>query len=202
MELVSPDPMFRIVLHYAEPQLIVLNVRHRETGEYMDMRSIPDEFFAGFADVSALDELHTVKGLEGYVCIDDNNNWWKEKAAWYLERHRAKDFINQPNAFVQLVLKEEADDVFTLLIDQPEVLAEMQELQHKVITVANRYVNAVTKYWQDNKDLTRKEYAIKGKGELDWVEFTLAMKYYGFEDAPDWNNFFLVQHKKIEWGIE
>ena len=202
MELVSPDPKFRIVLHYPEAKLIVLNVRHRETGEYMDMKSIPSEFFSGFADASALEHLHVVKGIEGYVCIDDNNNWWKEKAMWYLERHRAKDFINQPNAFVQLVLKDEADDVFALLADQPEVLAEMQALQHKVITVANRYVNSVTKYWQENKDLIRKAYAIKGKGELDWLEFTLAMKYFVLEDEPDWNDFFLFQHKKIDWGIE
>jgi len=202
MELVSPDPMFRIVLHYPEPRLIVLNVRHRETGEYMPLRSIPKEFFTGFADADALRHLDTVKNIEGYVCIDKNNNWWKEKSLWYLERHRAKDFVNQPMAFVQLVLKEEADDVFTLLIDQPEVLAEMQALQHKVITVANCYVNTITKYWEDNKELTRKEYAIKGKDELDWVEFTLAMKYYGLGEAPDWNGFFLDKHKKIEWGIE
>jgi len=202
MELVSPDPMFRIVLHYPEPKLIILNVRQRETGEYMDLKSIPAEFFTGFADASALNYLHIVKGVEGYVCIDDNNNWWKEKALWYLERHRAKDFINQPNAFVQLVLKEEADDVFALLVDQPEVLAEMQVLQHKVITVANRYVNRVTKYWQENKDLIRKDYAIKGKTELDWLEFMLAMKYYGYGDEPNWNDIFLVQHKKIDWDIE
>ena len=202
MELVSPDPKFRIVLHYPEARLIVLNARHRTDGEYMDTSEIPEEFFAGTADCDVLQHLDTVKNLEGYVVIDDKGNWWKEKSAWYLERHRAKDFINQPNAFVQLVLKDEADDVFTLIADQPEILAEMQVLQHKVITVANRYVNAVTKYWQDNKELSRKDYAIKGKAELDWVEFTLAMKYYGFGDEPDWNSFFLVQHKKIEWEIE
>jgi len=39
MEIVSPDPKFRIVLYYPETKLIVLNVRHRETGEYLDFRS-------------------------------------------------------------------------------------------------------------------------------------------------------------------
>ena len=202
LELVSPDPMFRIVLHYPEPMLIVLNVRHRETGVYMDSTEIPEEFFTGTVSCDALAELDTVTNLEGYVCVDKHGNWWKEKCAWYLERHRAKDFVNQPNAFVQLVLKDEADDVFTLLVDQPEILAEMQVLQHKVITVANRYVNRVTKYWEENKELSRKDYAIKGKTELDWLEFTLAMKYYSFGGEPDWNQFFLVQHKKIEWDIE
>ena len=201
MELVSPDPKFRIVLHYAEPQLIVLNVRHREDGLYMDSWEIPQDLFCGTVGCDALNHLDTVKNLEGYVVIDENGNWWKEKAAWYLERHRAKDFVNQPLAFALLVLKEEADDVFALLVDQPEVLGEMQALQHKVITVANRYVNTITKYWQDNKDLSRKDYAIKGKEELDWVEFTLAMKYYSFGDEPDWSAFFAKQVKKINWEI-
>jgi len=200
MELVSPDPKFRIVLHYPEPRLIVLNVRQRESGGYMDPRSIPKEFFTGSADVGALLELDTVTNLEGYVVLDDKGNWWKEKADWYLERHRAKDFVNQPLAFVQLVLKDEADDIFTLLADQPEVLAEMQALQHSVITVANGYVNTVTKYWQENKDLSRKDYAIKGKENLDWMEFMLAMKYYSGTE-PDWNECLLKQLKKINWDI-
>jgi len=78
----------------------------------------------------------------------------------------------------------------------------MQALQHKVITVANRFVNTVTKYWQDNKDLERKEYAIKGQAELVGFEFPLAMKYYTNGNEPDWNKFLLVQSKKIEWEIE
>ena len=202
MELVSPDPKFRIVLHYAEPQLIVLNVRHREDGLYMDSWEIPQDLFCGTVGCDALNHLDTVKNLEGYVVIDENGNWWKEKAKWYLERHRAKDFVNQPLAFALLVLKEEADDVFALLEDQPEVLAEMQALQHKVITVANRYINSITHYWLVNNHLSRKDYAIKGKGELDWVEFTLAMKYYGSGDEPDWSGFFAKQVKKINWELE
>lgn len=204
MELVSPDPFFRIVLHYPHPRLIILNVRHRVTGEYMNHNEIPKEYFAGTAEVSALDYLDTVTNIEGYVCIDSNDNWWKEKAAWYLERHRAKDFVNQPNAFILLVLKEEADDVFTLIADQPEIVAEMQVIQHKVITRANRFINVTTKYWQDNKDLTRKEYAIKGKAELGRLEFALAMKYYTLGDEPDWTGTFIDQHerRKIDWELE
>jgi len=129
MEIVSPDPKFRIVLYYTEPQLIILNVRHRITGEYMNMDSIPKEYFVGMADINDLNHLDTVTNVEGYVVMDDKGNWWKEKCAWYLERHRAKDFVNQPNAFVELVLKDEADDVFALIADQPEVLKEMQDLQ-------------------------------------------------------------------------
>ena len=199
MELVSPDPKYRIVLYYNEPQLIILNVRHRITGEYMAIESMPDNYFTGTADHDALLELDSVTNIEGYVVVDDLGNWWKEKCNWYLERHRAKDFVNQPNAFIELVLKDEADDVFTLIADQPEVLKEMQELQHKVIQKANLLVNTVTAYWLENKDLSRKEYAIKGQDVLTSLEFPAAMQYYSKAAEPNWKEFLLRSIKKIEW---
>ena len=201
MELVSPDPMYRIVLYYNEPQLIVLNARHRDTGEYMDMRSMPEKYFTGFVDIDALNHLDTITNVEGYVTIDDKGQWAKHKCAWYLERHRAKDFINQPNAFIELVLKDEADDVFALIADQPEVLAEMQALQHKVNEYANTYVNNVTAYYNENKELSRKDYAIKGKAELSGFEFPAAMMYYGNGEEPNWKELLLRFIKKIDWDI-
>jgi len=199
MELVHPDPKFRIVLHYPEPRLIVLNARQRDTGMYMYPGSIPKEYFTGFESLIKLDELDTLTNVEGYVVIDRQGNWWKEKCAWYLERHRAKDFVNQPNAFIELVLKDEADDVFALIADQPEVLKEMQELQHKVIHKANLIVNSVTEYYNANKHLDRKEFAIKGQNELEGYEFSLAMMYYSKNEEPDWKAFLLKQIKRLEW---
>ena len=198
MELVSPDPQFRIVIHYPEPQLFVLNARHRETGEYMDYNKIPADRFAGTVDHDVLNHLDTATCIEGYVIVDEHDNWWKEKCSWYLERHRAKDFVNQPNAFVELVLKDEADDVFALLEDQPLVLMEMQNLQHRVITYANTLINKVTAYYNENKELTRKDYAIKGKEELTHQEFVLAMRYYTGTE-PNWKGQLLQWVKKIDW---
>lgn len=202
MELVSPDPFYRIVVYYAEPRLIVLNIRDRYTGEYIDMDEIPDNYFTGAVTHAELEVLEEAKGIEGYVVIDDKGNWWKEKCPWYLERHRAKDFVNSPLAFVELCLKDEADDVYALMADQPEVLAELQELQHKVISKANYIINTVTDYWATNKDLSRKDYAIKGQEELHPVQFPVAMQYYGAENEPNWKSYFLKMIKKINWNDE
>ena len=149
-----------------------------------------------------LNMLDTAINIEGYVVIDTNGNWYKLKTPWYLERHRAKDFINQPLAFVALVLKEEADDVFGLIADQPELHDEMVLLQHKIIKKANTIVNNVTKYYLDNKDLDRKSFAIKGQAELHGFEFPLAMMYYGRRVEPNWTEFLLNVVKKIDWGID
>jgi T4 RnlA family RNA ligase len=199
MELVSPDPKFRIVLYYDKPKLIVLNARNHVSGEYMPMELMPKAYFAGFVPADHLSRLHEDTNVEGYVVIDENGTWWKEKTAWYLARHRAKDFVNNGKAFIELVLKDEADDVFALIADQPAVLKEMQDLQHKVIQFANTLVNEVTAYWEANKDMDRKDYAIKGKTELGPMEFAMAMKYYANGEEPNWKKYLLDQVKKIDW---
>jgi T4 RnlA family RNA ligase len=203
LEWVSPDPLFRIVLHYNEAELILLNLRNNETGEYVYPETDPtcpaSLHTADVHKLEVLEEYEKLVGIEGFVVVDEGDNWYKLKTPWYLERHRAKDFINQPHAFIELVLKDEADDVFAMIADQPEVLAEMQELQHKVITKANSIVNLVTAYWNLNKELDRKEYAIKGQSELDNFSFGLAMKYYTTGIEPNWNERLLTQIKKMEW---
>lgn len=199
MEIVSPDLRFRIVLYYDRPKLIVLNARHRETGEYLPFEHIPSNYFTGFCDASVLSRLHTDTNIEGYVVIDNNGTWWKEKTDWYVTRHRAKDFVNRPLAFIELVLKDEADDVFALMSDQPEVLAELHATQHNAIRIANHLINSVTKFWLDNNTMTRKDYAIKGKAELEPLAFAAAMRYYADNSEPDWKKLLLQAIKKIDW---
>jgi len=206
MEWTSPDPKFRIVLYYNKSALIILNARHRETGEYYDQKLLKDRMSTQVVDYyynkDIINYLDTQKNIEGYVVIDTNGNWSKCKTVWYLERHRAKDFVNTPLRFVELVLKEEADDVYTLVQDQPEILEEMKVLEVKVVDKANIMINAVVKFYNTNKDLIRKDYAIKGQEELVGYEFPLAMQYYVKGAEPDFKAFFLNVVRKINWGID
>ena len=49
-----------------------------------------------------------------------------------------------------------------------------------VAKIYNHLVKTVDEYYEHNKDLDRKDYAIKGQTELDKKEFSLAMlKYTG-----------------------
>jgi len=202
MELVSPIPSFRIVIHYPETSLFILNIRNRNTGEYIDQKLINTNNRVSIHNPDVLNTLETDTGIEGYVVIDTNNVWWKLKTPWYTKRHKAKDFINQPLAFVELVLSEEADDVLLLVADQPYVLDELLTLQHKVITKANEIITKVTKYNNKNNELSRKDYAILGKTELDNIEFVLAMVCYANPVEPNWHQYFLKFIKKIEWSVK
>ena len=203
MEFVSPEPKFRIVVYYEKPELIVLNVRNRVTGEYLDRSEYADIVKSvDVLDTSVLDNIEDDTLIEGYVVVCENGNWYKQKCPWYLLRHRSKDIVNQPNAFVEIVLKEEADDVFDLMLDQPEVHKQMLDSQKKVINKANTIIANVTDYYNSNKDLSRKDYAIKGQVELNGYEFALAMMYFIKQVEPNWKDFFIDKIKKIDWGLD
>lgn len=210
MEWVSPDPKFRIVVHYNTSGLIVLNARHRDTGEYLDRIEL-EQLFGQHAYRYLVPECHpsTVVNfernygsefIEGIVVIGNEGDWIKMKTQWYLDRHRAKDFLNRPAAFVEMVIKEEVDDVLQLL-DQEGTRQQADEWAYAVTRTMNGIVNRVTRYYLENKQLSRKEFAIKAQSVMNKHEFALAMMYYTKEDEPDWKAYFLKGVKRIDWGI-
>ena len=78
MEWVSPHPDFRIVIYYNQANLIILNARHRETGEYYDQRLLKTRMGNRVVDyyhnMEIIDHLDDSQGIEGYVIVDTNNN--------------------------------------------------------------------------------------------------------------------------------
>ena len=209
MEWVSPDPKFRIVVHYSNPGLIVLNARHRESGLYLP-RDILETIFGNLSqggyltkkyDHYCLTSYIDTSMMEGYVVVGANGEWIKLKTPWYLERHRAKDFINRPTAFIEMVIKDELDDVMALL-DQEDVRRQAEEWAFIVTRLMNETINRVTEFYRENRELSRKDYAIKAQSALTKNEFTLAMMYFAKQEEPDWKAFFLKQVKKIDWGID
>lgn len=206
MEWVSPDPLFRIVVKYSHPHLKIHGVRNNSTGgslswgmmaEYMGdylVERYPNHMAHDLANI--LDEM---QDAEGFVVHSRDGQVIKLKCPWYLARHRCIDIVRNPLAFAELVLKGESDDVKELMSYLRE---EMDKIEYAVTRYVNKSFKTVTAYWQANKDLTRKYYAIKGREELNGVDFSLAMMYYSNGVEPKWNDFYLKQLKKIDWGFD
>lgn len=208
MEYVAPDN--RIVIGYEEPALIVLNARHRFTGEYMPweklMSSVPAErlvkryeFDNHEQQVKFLENLPGMTGIEGVVAETFNGQFMKMKTEAYMTAHRAKDSINSDRRLFEAVLEEATDDLRTLFFDDPLALQRIEDMELKVDQIYNHAVDQVERFYERNKHLERKEYAILGQQELDRRVFGLAMSTYLGHDV----NFkaFLRKHYK-EFGIK
>jgi len=191
MEWCAPDN--RIVLPYMEAHLKVLGIRNREDGSYVNFNDIDGEHFPETlnhwtkiittddpeAYINSVDDMQDV---EGVVFELANDQRVKKKCTWYLALHHTKDSINCPRRLYEAVIEEATDDMRSLFHDDPLSIKLISEMEEFVEEKYNHLVDTVERFYERNKGLERKDYAILGQEELTKLQFGLAMaKYLGRE---------------------
>ena len=191
MEWVSPDN--QIVIGYSEPKLIVLNARNRSTGAYMPY----DELLATFGErfvvptwdipedgKAFLDEVQAMTGIEGIIFQLPDGTLMKHKTDAYCVLHHLKDSINNPKRLWAACVEETADDLRALFKDDPISIERITAMEAKASQTYNRIDKLVNGFYNTNKHLDRKAYAILGQAELvkEGV-FSLAMNLYIGRDS-------------------
>jgi T4 RnlA family RNA ligase len=205
LEWVAPNN--RIVLGYLEPNLLVLNARDMETGEYVNPW-ILHEHMAASVDLAGLDIVQFVNSIpnmlddiEGYVVKLSDGKWMKIKTAKYLSLHHAKDSVNNPRRLYECVLEEGVDDLRSMFFHDALAMKLIEEMQEKVTKLYNHVVKTVETFYEANKDLDRKSYAIKGQLDLEQLYFGLAMNKY-VQRPVDYKAFMVSRYKEFGFKDE
>jgi T4 RnlA family RNA ligase len=209
LEWCAPDN--RIVISYMEPQLTVLNIRNNDSGKYVSPNVLMSRAAPTFKEIidrwisqlvlhiepaEFVAAIPDMEGIEGYVVELDSGQRVKIKTEWYLTQHRAKDSINSPRRLFEACIEEATDDLRSLFYDDPLIIARIDEMQKFAESLYNGTVAQVEKFYERNKDLERKDYAILGQKELDRSIFGLAMnKYLGRE--VDYKHFLRKNYKSF-----
>jgi RNA ligase len=191
-EYTSPEN--RIVLPYQSNELRVLGSRSLTDGKYMSYDILYDYFGDYMVDdhtfmvndpVEFIADIPNMKGIEGFVIGLKGGQRIKVKTSEYLSLHRAKDSINSNKRLFEVCLNDASDDLRSLFKDDLYTLNRITDMENRVGHVYNHMVKCVEDFYEVNKSLDRKSYAIKGQSELDTIAFGLAMsKYLGRE--PDY----------------
>lgn len=200
------SPIHRIVLGYEHPHLMVLNARNRETGEYMSYGELVSRFGNDFvierilvddpaAFVASIPTM--ADDIEGFVVRMKSGQRVKIKTEKYLSLHHAKDSVNNPRRLFEAILDEGIDDLRSMFHTDAVAMKMIDEMQTKVDHLYNSMVNTVESFYEENKHLTRKDYAIKGQRETD-PYFGLAMTRY-LGKPVDYKGFLKSRYK--EFGI-
>lgn len=180
-------PHNRIVIGYETPNLVVLNVRDRGTGKY-----IPKENLTDFPEVQKrwvkhyhhddmtafVENIVNETDIEGYVIQLSTGQHVKVKTSWYLALHHTKDSITNPRRLFECVLEETSDDLRTLFADDKLAIRLIEEMEQKVDQLYNHVVDMIERFYERNKHLERKDYAILAQNEVDKMWFSLAMNKY------------------------
>lgn len=206
MEYVGPNN--RIVLGYEEEKLIVLNIRHNETGEYApasdlfasgslrphvvtqyrlpDWNSVtPEDWEAG---VRAQTEI------EGVIVVMSDGQLFKLKTDWYSALHRTKDSINNNKALLQSIKERASDDLRGLFADDQAALKKIEAFENAYIGTVSTYLKMCSETWQQLQGKDRRTFAIEAQTILsdNRYLFTVVMQQYG----RDWDGELAVE--KIE----
>lgn len=205
MEYCAPDN--RIVVGYEKAMLRVLNVRSREDGSYLSHDEIlaegcPPEMLVETFEAPSnprewIDSVNRMKGREGFVVELTSGTWFKLKTEEYSALHKTKDNINSPRKLFEVCVYEGADDMRGLFRDDPLAISLINDMEALVAKAYNHLSAVVESFYQANKGLDRKSYAIKGQAELaaDGV-FSLAMNAY-IGKPVDLKEFMLKNYKRF-----
>jgi len=182
------SPVQRIVIGYPDPFLRVLNVRNNQTGQYVPTHKLENHFEDWLVDSVNIDpenipdfiaNIPNMEGIEGFVLRLASGQRVKIKTNWYLALHHVKDRINSPRRLFEAVLEETTDDMRSMFFDDPLAIQTIQNMENFVAKTYNHMVDMVERFYERNKHLPRKEYAILGQKEFAGTfYFGLAMNKY------------------------
>ncbi|AAX63691.1 rnlA [Aeromonas phage 31] len=198
MEYVGPSN--RIVLPYEDEELIVLNVRHNETGEYVNISTLmndpatrsrmvgvypspdwekitPAEWEAG---------VRAETDIEGVIGIMDDGQLFKLKTDWYSALHRTKDSINNNKALIQSIKERATDDLRGLFADDVVSIAKIEDFEELYISTISRYHELCFSVYQSLRGKDRRSFAIEAQAKLSDHRylFSIVMRQY----ARDWDS--------------
>lgn len=187
MEFTSPSPSQQIVIKYPETRLTILNVRDRDTGEYLrfddlDCSTVKDylvQCYEPSGDMKEwLDNVHKERDIEGYVCVC-GNLMFKQKTDWYLNLHRVKDSFTKPKHIIMNILNNQTDDVRNMFKDDKFIIDTLDRYEEHVVKCVTDAIEELYLHYIQNKGKDRKHYALAYNSKTHRDLFGEYMKLYG-----------------------
>ena len=191
MEWTAPDN--QIVLFYPEASLRILNMVNNENGKILTAENIDKENLVN-KDIfvkshkipnmsldNIIENIRNEQGNEGYILefsdFEGNSHLVKVKNIWYVNLHQIKSNLNTTAKIIETIIDETSDDVRVLFAEDKHFLDNITRLENVVSPRISKIEADIEKFYSDNKELSRKDYAIKAQAELQ-PYMSLAMNLY------------------------
>lgn len=194
------SPIARIVVGYKEDELQLLHVRDNTTGMYLTQGEL--DVLSAKYDIPLVDAVpfftenvtqevvrdlvEMTENIEGWVIQFQNGDMVKLKTKWYMDRHHAMTFLRVRD-IARMVVDETLDDLKAKLVGDGIDIAQINEIEQKVVREIDYIIERVEMTYEANKYLERKDFAILLKGH---PHFNLLMQKFSGKE-PDYKGFFV-----------
>lgn len=205
-EFVSPQN--RIVVPYANTELILLRMRDNKTGEYLNINDYAHKLdgisVAASDEGKTLEDLISLKnvteGKEGWIIQFENGKMIKLKTQWYIDRHHLfTEDLNRENTLIGLIVDETIDDVLAQL-EEPTKKAEIEKtieiVNKEIARMAHQVDELMSNYKGDRKDFAIQFNKhpmfpiamgiISGKDKVDLIKQRIKIDTKNLMQAREW----------------
>ena len=217
-ELISPIYDQHIVYYNVE-LLCFLALRDRTTGKVYcsDSTEVPiykEESLSTYPIVESFTNIKEIVDLctnqvidnrkdlrEGFVVLFDNNELIKFKRLQFINLQRLRDSITNEKNIASMLFIGTLDDIFYEFRDNQIILDYVNNIIECINDTWNKRLKFCKSYYEDNKHLDKKQFAIKAQKELDKKDFTIAMLYLKSDGDPILDRLQDSYIKNKEWQL-
>lgn len=183
----------RIVLEYAEDNLILTAMRYNVHGTYFTYEEM--ERYARTFNIPlvktldkslTIDQVKNLTDSEGIVIRFDDGHMVKVKSDWYCKIHKVKDDVCSESKVLDLIINEKIDDVLPILMDEDK--ARVEAYRRSVSNSVKKFSVALTEEYHKILDtIGRRPLALVSK--KDFALFIQDHRFKGllfkFFDKPE-----------------
>jgi RNA ligase len=183
----------RIVLDYPEDRLVLTAMRDTVSGVYMLQDALERigqrygiEVVKAYDTNSAkhpsyvVDMVRAAEDFEGVVVRFDDGHMVKIKSDWYVRIHKVKSLLGQERDVVELILKNELDDMLPVLPrEDVEKIEAFQSALMATVTAAARSVKILVE--SNRMEMDRKTFALEHSSKFDPVWRGLIFQFWDKE---------------------
>lgn len=212
------SPANRIVLSYSKDALVVLCIRNKQDGEYLEKEHLsPSEFpetLTRWVEVindedpsDYISKSYQEQGIEGYVVQLKSGQFCKAKTEWYLSLHRTRDCLEGQKLF-NCVLNESTDDLKSLYSHDKVILSHIEKFEDTVLEILCDLQDRTSACWE--RKLGKLKVVPKSESKRVWEvissEFTEGwernimnhfLKNGGQIDEKEWKVILLKNWKNV-----
>lgn len=194
------SPKNRIVVRYQQDDLTILSARNNADGKNIFATSLKrlleennfNELIKNLVSYEDLrnseinqkdfiDEIRKEQQGEGYVqefiMSSGDSYLGKVKNLKYISLHHTKDSVNSPRRLFEAIINEATDDLKSMFADDEYMLDKIESMERKVIPLYNKIIQSVKSFYENNKDLSRKDFALKVQKDYPKISGLIMSNY-------------------------
>lgn len=187
-EYVAPDN--RIILPYQERELILLNIRDNDTGEYVDYDDIYADGVLRRYLVEAqpvpegdfVSDIRKMEGIEGFVFVMEDGLRFKLKTEWYCALHHTKDSITKNDRLFEVIVANAVDDLKGMFVDDPYSLNKINVFEQIYVNYLGAAFELCHETYAALRGKDRREFAIEAQTIVNKAQmpmlFSVIMQMY------------------------